>query len=162
VANLPYNISTALLLHWLARIDDFAAFTLMFQKEVADRLTAGPGSKDYGRLSVIAQFHCAVRRLFDIAPAAFVPPPKVVSTVVELTPRPDRPQDIDPIQLSRITAAAFGQRRKMLRAALRSLTPDSETLLQAAGIDPTARAEQLPLDSFCALTRAWREISSRR
>lgn len=161
VANLPYNISTALLLHWLERVDDFAAFTLMFQKEVADRLMAPPGSKDYGRLSVIAQFHCTVRKLFDIAPSAFVPPPKVVSTVVELMPRADRPRDIDPIQLSRVTAAAFGQRRKMLRAALRSLTPDSEALLQAAGIDPTMRAEQLSLERFCALTRAWREISSR-
>ncbi len=161
VANLPYNISTALLLHWLARVDDFAAFTLMFQKEVADRLMAAPGGKDYGRLSVIAQFHCTVRKLFDIAPSAFVPPPKVVSTVVELVPRADRSRDIDPIQLSRITAAAFGQRRKMLRAALRSLTPDSETLLQAADIDPTMRAEQLSLERFCALTRAWREISSR-
>lgn len=162
VANLPYNISTALLLRWLERADDFAAFTLMFQREVADRLTAAPGSKDYGRLSVIAQFHCTAQRLFDIAPTAFVPPPKVVSTVVELKPRAERPRDIDPIQLSRITAAAFGQRRKMLRAALRSLTPDSEALLRAAGIDPTMRAEQLSLDCFCALTRAWREISSRR
>jgi len=159
VANLPYNISTVLLLGWLDRIDDFVALTLMFQKEVADRLVARPRSKDYGRLSVIAQFHCTVRPLFDIAASAFVPPPKVTSTVVELLPRPDRPKDIDPIQLSRITAAAFGQRRKMLRAALRTLTPQAETLLQGAGIEPTARAEELDIAQFCALTRAWQKFS---
>jgi 16S rRNA (adenine1518-N6/adenine1519-N6)-dimethyltransferase len=159
VANLPYNISTALLLGWLDRIDDFASLTLMFQKEVADRLAARPRSKDYGRLSVIAQFHCTIKALFDIAASAFVPPPKVTSTVVELLPRPDRPRDIDPIQLSRITAAAFGQRRKMLRAALRTLTPQSEALLHSAGVEPTARAEELDIEQFCALTCAWQNFS---
>lgn len=159
VANLPYNISTALLLGWLARIDDFSSLTLMFQKEVALRLAAAPRSKDYGRLSVIAQFHCHVKPLFDIAASAFVPPPKVVSTVVELLPRFDRPRDIEPAMLSQVTASAFGQRRKMLRAALRSLTPDAEALLQRAGIAPTARAEELSVEQFVVLTRFWKEFS---
>ncbi len=162
VANLPYNISTPLLLGWLDCIDDFAALTLMFQKEVADRLVAKPRSKDYGRLSVIAQFHCTIRPLFDIAASAFVPPPKVTSTVVELLPRPDRPKDIDTKILSAVTAAAFGQRRKMLRAALRTLASDTEALLDRAGITPTARAEELDIDQFCALTRAWQEFSQAR
>ncbi len=157
VANLPYNISTVLLIGWLERIDDFASLTLMFQKEVADRLVAKPRSKDYGRLSVIAQFHCAIRPLFDIAASAFVPPPKVTSTVVQLLPRADRPRDIDVKTLSAVTAAAFGQRRKMLRAALRTLTSDTEALLKRADITPTARAEELDIDQFCTLTRAWQE-----
>ncbi|MEO8559022.1 MAG: 16S rRNA (adenine(1518)-N(6)/adenine(1519)-N(6))-dimethyltransferase RsmA [Rhodospirillales bacterium] len=159
VANLPYNISTVLLLGWLERIDDFASLTLMFQKEVAERLVAKPRTKDYGRLSVIAQFHCTVRPLFDISASAFVPPPKVTSTVVELLPRADRPRDIDAKTLSAVTASAFGQRRKMLRAALRTLTPHAEALLERAGIVPTARAEELSVDQFCVLTRVWKEFS---
>ena len=156
VANLPYNISTVLLLNWLARIDAFDSLTLMFQKEVAARLIARPRSKEYGRLSVMAQFHCTIRPLFDIAASAFVPPPKVTSTVVQLLPRADRPRDIAPDELSRVTAAAFGQRRKMLRASLRQLTPDSEALLDRAGIPHTVRAEELTVDQFCDLVRVWR------
>jgi 16S rRNA (adenine1518-N6/adenine1519-N6)-dimethyltransferase len=155
VANLPYNIATPLLLGWLRRIDRFASLTLMFQKEVAERLAALPGSRAYGRLSVIAQWLCEVRSLFDIPPQAFVPPPKVTSTVLRLIPRaaPLAPAEF-PV-MERVTQAAFGQRRKMLKGALRSLTADPVGLLAAAGIDPTARAETLTVEQFCALARAF-------
>jgi 16S rRNA (adenine1518-N6/adenine1519-N6)-dimethyltransferase len=154
VANLPYNIATPLLLGWLARARDFASFTLMFQKEVALRLAASPGDDDYGRLSIAAQWRAEVRRLFDIDPRAFTPPPKIVSTVVSLTPRAQPLCEADPRILEQVTAAAFGQRRKMLRASLKSLGVDSAALTQAAGIDPTARAETLSIEQFCALSRA--------
>jgi len=153
VANLPYNIGTALILRWLPAITDYESLTLMLQKEVAARLVAKPRSKDYGRLSVIVQWLTIPRLLFDVPPRAFVPPPKVTSTVVQLTPRaeplaPCRMQDLE-----RVTAAAFGQRRKMLRGSLRALTPAPEGLLEAAGIDPTARAEELSVEQFCMLAR---------
>jgi 16S rRNA (adenine1518-N6/adenine1519-N6)-dimethyltransferase len=158
VANLPYNVSTPLLLGWLSKIDAFTALTLMFQKEVADRLLASPRSKDYGRLSVATQFHCTIKPLFQVPPSAFTPPPQVMSTVVQLRPRLDRARDVDPRLLERVTAAAFGQRRKMLRAALKSLLPDPEPALLEAGIAPTARAEELDIDAFCRLTRATAKI----
>ena len=115
VANLPYNISTALLVRWLHDADDVTDMVLMFQKEVVDRLVAEPRTKDYGRLSVLVQHVCDVRRLFDVAPSAFVPPPKVTSAVAHLTPRPKAARELDLGPLERVTAAAFGQRRKMLR-----------------------------------------------
>lgn len=149
IANLPYNVSTALLTRWLGRATGYQSFTLMFQKEVADRLHAAPGSKSYGRLSVLCQWLCDVRPLFNVAKEAFTPPPKVVSTVVGLTPRsaPLAPARMD--LLERVTAAAFGQRRKMLRQSLRSLAIDPAE----AGLDPTARAETLHVQDFCALAR---------
>ncbi|WP_207476230.1 16S rRNA (adenine(1518)-N(6)/adenine(1519)-N(6))-dimethyltransferase RsmA [Arenibaculum pallidiluteum] len=153
VANLPYNVATPLLLGWLRRIDAFRSLTLMFQKEVADRLTAPPGGKAYGRLSVIAQWVAEVRPAFNLPAQAFVPPPKVMSTVVHFTPRPGR-EEADWQDMERVTAAAFGQRRKMLRASLRSLG-DAEALLEEAGIAPTARAEEVPVSGFAALARAW-------
>ena len=155
VANLPYNVATPLLLRWLATIDGFAGLTLMFQKEVALRLTAAPRSKDYGRLSVITQWLTEPRRLFDIPARAFTPPPKVVSTVVLLTPRPAPLAPADRAVLERVTAAAFGQRRKMLRQSLKSLTPDPAALLAQAGVTETARAEELTVPQFCALARAF-------
>jgi 16S rRNA (adenine1518-N6/adenine1519-N6)-dimethyltransferase len=155
VANLPYNIATALLLHWLSAIAAFESLTLMFQKEVAQRLVAAPRSKDYGRLSVMVQWRCAVRMLFDIAPRAFVPSPKVTSTVVLLIPRPAPLAPCRIEALERVVAAAFGQRRKMLRQSLKSLWPDPEPLLRANGIAPTARAEELGVAEFCALARAY-------
>jgi 16S rRNA (adenine1518-N6/adenine1519-N6)-dimethyltransferase len=158
VANLPYNVSTALLLHWLADIDAIASLTLMFQKEVADRLTAAPRSKDYGRLSVLLQWLCEVRRLFDISPRAFTPPPKVTSTVLQITPRARPLHPADKATLERVTAAAFGQRRKMLRQSLRTLTPAAAELLAAAGIPETERAEELDVGQFCALAREWRKM----
>jgi len=151
VANLPYNIGTELLIKWLRQIDGFQSLTLMFQKEVADRLTAAPGSKIYGRLSVIAQFCCNVKQVMNLPAGAFTPPPKVDSTVVRLTPRADRPEDVRFEDIERVTAAGFGQRRKMLRSSLKSL--GGEGLLTRAGIDPTLRAENLSLTDFENLAR---------
>jgi 16S rRNA (adenine1518-N6/adenine1519-N6)-dimethyltransferase len=153
VANLPYNIATPLLIDWLGAAGAYERFTLMFQKEVALRLAAKPRTKDYGRLSVLAQYLCEVALLFDVGASAFVPPPKVTSTVVELVPRPPRPDSCRIEDLARVTAAAFGQRRKMLRQSLKSLVPDPGPLLEATGIAPTARAEELPVETFAALTR---------
>lgn len=153
VANLPYNIATPLILGWLARASQIARITVLVQKEVAQRLAAPPDSDHYGRLSVAAQWRCEVRMLFDIGPKAFVPAPKVTSTVVELQPRPAPLAEADPKKLERITAAAFGQRRKMLRASLKPLWPDADARLAAAGIDPTRRAETLSIPEFCTLAR---------
>lgn len=153
VANLPYNVATPLLLGWLRRLDALDGMVLMFQKEVVDRLVARPRTKDYGRLSVITQWLCHVEPLFDINPRAFTPPPKVTSTVVRLTPRAEPLCQADFATLEQVTAAAFGQRRKMLRASLKSLTGDGEALCEAAGLKPTARAEELAVEDFCALAR---------
>ncbi len=153
VANLPYNIATALLLNWLPRIAEFEGFTLMFQKEVAQRLAAKPRTKDYGRLSVVTQWLAEVEPLFDVSPKAFVPPPKVTSTVVRLTPRKQPLAPCDIKDLERVTAAGFGQRRKMLRQSLKPLG-DAAKLISAAGVSETARAEELSVEQFCALARA--------
>ncbi|MBN9516650.1 MAG: 16S rRNA (adenine(1518)-N(6)/adenine(1519)-N(6))-dimethyltransferase RsmA [Alphaproteobacteria bacterium] len=151
VANLPYNVSTPLLVRWLHAADELTDMVLMFQKEVVDRLVASPRSKDYGRLSVLAQHVCEVRRLFDIPASAFVPPPKVVSSVARLTPRPaaDRLADLRPLE--RLTAAAFGQRRKMLRGSLAGLFGDPTAVLTELGLSPTARAEELSVADFVRL-----------
>jgi len=153
VANLPYNVATPLLVKWLGEIGRFEGLTLMFQKEVADRLTAPPGSRTYGRLSVLAQWLCQVSPAFDVAPSAFVPPPKVTSTVVNFLPRPEPLAPANQKILETVTAAAFGQRRKMLRASLKSLGVDSEALCRAAALDPTARAETISVEGFCALAK---------
>jgi 16S rRNA (adenine1518-N6/adenine1519-N6)-dimethyltransferase len=151
VANLPYNVSIALLVRWLHAADDIADMVLMFQKEVVDRLIAAPRTKDYGRLSVLAQHVCVVQRLFDVAPSAFVPPPKVTSSVARLRPKPpgDRLANLRPLE--RVTAAAFGQRRKMLRGALTGLFDDPVTVLTGLGLAPTARAEELSVADFVRL-----------
>jgi len=154
VANLPYNIATALLLGWLDRIGGFETLTLMFQREVALRLVAAPGSKSYGRLSVLVQWLTRPRILFDVPPRAFTPPPKVVSSVVEIVPRPEPLAPAAKPAIERITAAAFGQRRKMLRSSLATLGVPLETLLAGSGVSPTARAEELSVAEFCALARA--------
>jgi 16S rRNA (adenine1518-N6/adenine1519-N6)-dimethyltransferase len=153
VANLPYNIATALLLRWLDDIRAYDSLTLMFQKEVARRLVAAPRSPAYGRLSVLVQWLCAAKILFDVPPRAFVPPPKVTSSVVQLLPRSAPLAPAAKAALERVTAAAFGQRRKMLRSSLGSLGVAVEPLLAAAGIMPTARAEELSVAQFCALAR---------
>lgn len=153
VANLPYNVSTALLVRWLHDADDLADMVLMFQKEVVDRLVAEPRTKDYGRLSVLAQHVCEVRRLFDVAPSAFVPPPKVTSAVARLTPRPKSAREPDLAPLERVTAAAFGQRRKMLRGALARLYSDPVAVLERLKLAPTARAEELSVGDFVRLAR---------
>jgi 16S rRNA (adenine1518-N6/adenine1519-N6)-dimethyltransferase len=157
IANLPYNIATPLLFKWLGNVAAFASLTLMFQKEVALRITAAPGSRDYGRLSIVAQWLCETRRLFDIPPGAFVPPPKVTSSLVRFMPRPRPLAPAEPKSLERVVAAAFGQRRKMLRSSLKVLDPDADAgaLLATAGIRPTARAEEIDIEGFCALARAY-------
>jgi 16S rRNA (adenine1518-N6/adenine1519-N6)-dimethyltransferase len=155
VANLPYNVSVPLLVGWLERAAAFASMTLMFQKEVADRITAGPGGKSYGRLAVLANWRCRTRRLFEVPARAFTPPPKVISAVVELVPYDTPPHQCDIAALQEVAAAAFGQRRKMLRRSLDSLGVDAEALLKATGIDPTARAETLSIAQFAALARAF-------
>ncbi|MGE0096258.1 MAG: 16S rRNA (adenine(1518)-N(6)/adenine(1519)-N(6))-dimethyltransferase RsmA [Alphaproteobacteria bacterium] len=154
VSNLPYNISTVLLRNWLDELDAIESMTLMFQREVAQRLVAAPGGKDYGRLSVLTQWLCEVSLAFSLPAAAFTPPPKIDSSVVRFTPRPTPLAPARKDVLERTTAAAFGQRRKMLRASLRSLGGDAESLLREAGIDPTRRAETLSVVEFCALARA--------
>jgi len=161
-ANLPYNIATALLLAWLPSLGEYASLTLMFQKEVARRLIAAPRSKDYGRLSVLVQWCAEATPLFDVAPTAFVPPPKVTSTLVRIAPRRAPLAECRRGDLERVTAAAFGQRRKMLRQSLKSLGPPPEVLLGAAGVAPTARAEELSVEEFCALARALAAASGRR
>jgi 16S rRNA (adenine1518-N6/adenine1519-N6)-dimethyltransferase len=155
VANLPYNIATALLVSWLTAEPWppwYDRLTLMFQREVAERIVAKPGSKIYGRLSVLAGWRTEARILFDIAPSAFVPPPKVTSSVVQLVPRA-APLACNRRALERVTEAAFGQRRKMLRQSLRQLGVDPIPLLETAGVDPTARAEDIPVEGFVALAR---------
>ena len=154
IANLPYNVGTALLIGWLGAPERYDSLTLMFQKEVAARLTAEPATKDYGRLSILAQWRCETRRLFDVSAKAFTPPPKVTSSVVELIPRLAPLFPAAPSALSRVTAAAFGQRRKMMRTALKGLVADPEKFLSANGIDPQVRAETLDIEAFCALARA--------
>ncbi|HEV8392346.1 MAG TPA: 16S rRNA (adenine(1518)-N(6)/adenine(1519)-N(6))-dimethyltransferase RsmA [Dongiaceae bacterium] len=154
VANLPYNIATPLLIKWMQQGAAFASLTVMVQKEVADRLIAKPRSKDYGRLSVLTQFLSRPRRLFDLPPRAFVPAPKVTSTVVELLPLPEPAFPARLADLERATQAAFGQRRKMLRQSLRSLGGNTEALMAEAEITPTARAEELTVAQFAALARA--------
>ncbi|WP_299965650.1 16S rRNA (adenine(1518)-N(6)/adenine(1519)-N(6))-dimethyltransferase RsmA [uncultured Roseobacter sp.] len=155
-ANLPYNVGTELLVRWLtppAWPPFWQSLTLMFQREVAARIVAQPGNKAYGRLAVLAQWRSDARIALQLPPEAFTPPPKVSSSVVHLEalPAPRYPADAD--VLSRVVAAAFNQRRKMLRAALKGVTPDLEDRLRAAGISPTERAEQIPVEGFCALAR---------
>ncbi|APX25102.1 MAG: 16S rRNA (adenine(1518)-N(6)/adenine(1519)-N(6))-dimethyltransferase RsmA [Rhodobacteraceae bacterium] len=155
-ANLPYNVGTELLVRWLTPEDwppFWTTLTLMFQREVAERIVAQPGSKAYGRLAVLAQWRCEVRIALSLPPGAFTPPPKVSSAVVHLKALPEPRFPADRKVLERVVAAAFNQRRKMLRAALKGLAPDIEAKLEAAGIAPTERAEQVSLEKFCALAR---------
>jgi len=155
VANLPYNIATALLVRWLT-VDPWPPWydmlVLMFQREVAERIVAKVGDKSYGRLAVLAGWRCEAKILFDVAPSAFVPQPLVTSSVVRLTPRAE-PLGCDASALQRVTEAAFGQRRKMLRQSLKSLGVDTAALLAHAQIEPTARAEEIPVAGFVALAR---------
>jgi 16S rRNA (adenine1518-N6/adenine1519-N6)-dimethyltransferase len=157
VSNLPYNVGTQLLLNWLDAVArdpaTLESLTLMFQKEVADRLLAAPGTKAYGRLSVLTQWLCETSRVLNLPREAFTPPPKVASTVVHLVPRSAPLYPADPTAFQAVTAAAFGQRRKMLRQSLKRLTPDAAGLCEAAGVPPTARAEDLTIAQFCTLAR---------
>lgn len=166
VANLPYNIGTPLLLGWLEQMQSFASLTLMFQKEVADRLIARVGSKAYGRLSVMAQWRADVQKVMDLPARAFTPPPKVDSSVVQFRPN-IMPADAPAWgEMERVTAAAFGQRRKMLRSSLKQIVDgDTEAFCYAAGVVPTARAEELDIAAFTRLCHtlkaggAWQQKS---
>lgn len=161
VANLPYSVATPLLIGWLKTEPWppwFDRLVLMFQREVAARIVAKPGGKDYGRLAVIAQWRTQPRILFNLPAAAFTPKPKVESSLVEFVPKEKPEPACDIAMLERVTAACFGQRRKMLRASLRQLTPDAESLLLGLGIDPQARAEELPVEAFCHIANALRAM----
>ncbi|MGX9350520.1 16S rRNA (adenine(1518)-N(6)/adenine(1519)-N(6))-dimethyltransferase RsmA [Shimia sp. W99] len=155
-ANLPYNVGTELLVRWLTPPEwppFWQSLTLMFQREVAERIVAQPGSKAYGRLAILAQWRAEARIVMSLPPGAFTPPPKVSSAVVHLKALPEPRFPARAPTLSRVVAAAFNQRRKMLRAALKGQAPDIEDRLIAAGIKPTERAEQVSLEQFCALAR---------
>lgn len=158
IANLPYNIGTVLLTGWLEHIHLFKSLTLMFQKEVADRIVAETGEKEYGRLSIICQWLSHPEKRFDIPPSAFTPPPKITSTVVHFTPRA-RTDDIPFAVMEKITAAAFGQRRKMLRQSLKTLGIDTEKLLADADIAGTKRAEEIDVAGFVRLAKAYQGLS---
>ncbi|MEM9098444.1 MAG: 16S rRNA (adenine(1518)-N(6)/adenine(1519)-N(6))-dimethyltransferase RsmA [Pseudomonadota bacterium] len=161
VANLPYNVGTELLVRWLTPPrwpPWWQSLTLMFQREVAERITAEPGSKAYGRLSVLAQWRSRAQLRFDVNPSAFTPPPKVTSSVVHIIPD-EAPPDIDPERLERLVAAAFSQRRKMLRQSLKRALASPEQTLEAAGIAPTRRAETVTVAEYLALTRVVAQTS---
>ena len=156
-ANLPYNVGTELLVRWLTPPEwppFWESLTLMFQREVAQRIVATPGSKAYGRLALLAQWRTDAKIVLELPPEAFSPPPKVNSAVVHLTALPAPRYPADPATLNKVVAAAFNQRRKMLRSALKSVSPDIEDHLNAVGIKPTERAEQVGLEAFCALARS--------
>jgi 16S rRNA (adenine1518-N6/adenine1519-N6)-dimethyltransferase len=158
VANLPYNIATPLLTDWLETEPWppwFKSLTLMFQKEVAERIVAQPGSKAYGRLAILAQWRCTAQKMFDVDRMAFTPPPKVTSSIVHLEPREKPLADAGIGDLQRVVKAAFGQRRKMVRASLKALAVDPLALCEMAGIDSSARAEKLSIEEFAALARAY-------
>lgn len=161
-ANLPYGISTALLTRWLQAEPWppwFTHMTLMFQLEVAERIVADPGTKSYGRLSILSQWRTQAKILFKIPPRAFTPSPKVESAVVSFHPRQQPTPECDAFLLQEVTKAAFGQRRKMLKSSLKQIVPEPEECLVNAGIDPTARAEILNISEFCQLTN---EIAKKR
>jgi 16S rRNA (adenine1518-N6/adenine1519-N6)-dimethyltransferase len=162
-ANLPYNVGTELLVRWLtpkAWPPFWQSLTLMFQREVAERIVAQPGTKAYGRLALLAQWRADARIVLSLPPEAFSPPPKVHSAVVHLTALEEPRFPADPGTLNKVVAAAFNQRRKMLRASLKSVSPDIEDHLNAAGIPPTERAEQVSLEAFCALARSVKAAES--
>jgi 16S rRNA (adenine1518-N6/adenine1519-N6)-dimethyltransferase len=157
ISNLPYNVGTPLLIKWLTGPFRPTAMALMFQKEVAQRIVAEPRSEAYGRLAVLAQATSRAGIVLDVPARAFTPPPRVDSAVARLTPRPDAPAAPLLAALQTVTAAAFGQRRKMLRTSLRAL--GGEALCIAARIDPSDRAEAVPVDGFLRLAQAWRETT---
>ena len=157
VANLPYNVGTELLVRWLTPASwppYWESLTLMFQREVAERIVAQPGTKAYGRLAVLAQFRCEANICFELPPQAFSPPPKVTSAVVHIKALPAPRFQANPKILSEVVARAFNQRRKMLRASLKGIVPNVPALLESVEIDPTRRAETLDLEAFCKLSEA--------
>lgn len=165
IANLPYSVGTPLLIGWLKTEPWppwFDRLVLMFQREVAERIVAKPRTKAYGRLSVLTQWRTQPRILFNVPAGAFTPKPKVDSSVVEFVPRENPEPPCDATQLEKVTAAAFGQRRKMLRASLRQITPDTEALLAPLDINPKARAEELQVGDFCRIANALADARGQR
>ncbi|MEE9389364.1 MAG: 16S rRNA (adenine(1518)-N(6)/adenine(1519)-N(6))-dimethyltransferase RsmA [Paracoccaceae bacterium] len=161
VANLPYNIGTELLVRWLTPHNwppFWDSLTLMFQREVAQRIVAQPGGKAYGRLAILSQWRATARIMMELPPEAFTPAPKVSSAVVHLIARPEPLFPADAKTLSHVVASAFNQRRKMLRSALKGVAPDIEDRIIAAGLKPTERAEQVSIEGFCALAREIKKI----
>ncbi len=157
-ANLPYNVGTALLVKWLTAKTwppFWQSLTLMFQREVAERITAAPGTEHYGRLSVLAQWRTRPRLMFDVSRSAFVPPPKIVSSIVRLEPLDEPTAPAELADLEKVTAAAFGQRRKMLRQSLKTLSANTDAIIGEAGIAPTERPEHLTVAEFASLARAY-------
>ncbi len=162
IANLPYNVGTALLIKWLSQEawpPWWSGLTLMFQKEVAERIVAAPDTDAYGRLSVLAQWRSSAKLMFDVPRQAFTPPPKITSAIVRIVPTAPI-ADIPVHDLSTLTQAAFGQRRKMLRSTLKAITPDPELLCEQCGIQPTARAETLSVADFCRLAQEVRRMGT--
>jgi 16S rRNA (adenine1518-N6/adenine1519-N6)-dimethyltransferase len=153
IANLPYNIGTQLILNWLSELSLISKITVMLQSEVAKRLAAAPGSKNYGSLSVLVQWLCEIEENFDVPPEYFMPPPKVTSTVVTITPRPQPLFDCTRENLEKVLRHAFNQRRKMLKSSLKLLSPDIQSLLEQLNIDPSLRPEQLSIEQFCQIGR---------
>ena len=156
VANLPYNVATALLLGWIS--DEvwppwFSSLTLMFQKEVAERIVAKPGTEHYGRLSIISQWRCTASKLFDVNRSAFTPPPKITSSIVHLVPRLVCEPNCELKKLERVTAAGFGQRRKMLRSSLKAVFENPEAILESLGLEPQRRAEEISVADFARLAQ---------
>ncbi len=155
IANLPYNISTVLLFKWLDNLEYIESMTLMFQKEVADRIISPPNKKSYGRISVMCQWLCNIKHELDLSPDLFTPSPKVYSSVITLTPRHTPLAPANKKILEKLCAVLFQQRRKMLRGSLKQLTKNPEVLLDKAGIDSTLRPEQLSVEDFCRLAMAY-------
>lgn len=160
IANLPYNVATELLFKWLETPEKLESMTLMFQREVAMRIMAKPRSKDYGRVSVKAQWLCSVEHEFDLPPEAFFPPPKVTSSVITLMPRDKPLAEADEATLEKICKATFGQRRKTLRASLKQISKNPAELLAKAGIGEMQRPEELSIEEFCKLTRVFSESNN--
>jgi 16S rRNA (adenine1518-N6/adenine1519-N6)-dimethyltransferase len=160
IANLPYNIATTLLLQWLEHAASFTSFILMFQKEVAMRITASPGDSAYGRLSIITQWRAEADTIFDIPPEAFIPPPKITSTVVRLIPRAKPLAGCQQADLEKVTAIAFGQRRKMLRASFKKY--GGAAFIEEAGLEPSSRPQEVPIEGFCALARLFHQHQKTR
>lgn len=153
ISNLPYNIGTVLLFKWLDQIENFESLTLMFQKEVAERIIAKPNTKQYGRLSVMCQFLCDAKKHFDIKPSAFSPPPKVMSSVISLYPKKSETKSVDINKLSEVCKILFGQRRKMIKSSLSKLTDNVDEFIRQTGINPTLRPEQLSVSEIVGIAK---------
>jgi 16S rRNA (adenine1518-N6/adenine1519-N6)-dimethyltransferase len=162
ISNLPYNIGTLLLLKWFEELEVVKDMTVMLQKEVVERLTAVPRTKSYGRLSILTQWYCEAKRLFDVSPKSFTPPPKVTSSIVKITPRANVLYPTPKALLEKVTAAAFNQRRKMLKSSLKALNVPVEELSEMTSLSFNARAEELTVEDFCKIAVAFQKLSQKK